>query len=145
MPVCRHCGSRISKLDKDRCPVCGEINPLEGVNSDTIEVTSVLDISSSDELAFKPKTKKMFLLLSCLIGWVGAQFFYLKYKRAGLIWLAINLVILGGGFCAFFFGVHNLLLAILIPLLVLYAANIAFGLVIFKKPSFKDGDGNLLR
>ena len=145
MPVCRHCGSRISKLDKDRCPVCGEINPLEGVNSDTIEVTSVLDISSSDELAFKPKTKKMFLLLSCLIGWVGAQFFYLKYKRAGLIWLAINLVILAGGFCAFFFGVHNLLLAILIPLLVLYAANIAFGLVIFKKPSFKDGDGNLLR
>ena len=145
MPVCRHCGSRISKLDKDRCPVCGEINPLEGVNSDTIEVTSVLDISSSDELAFKPKTKKMFLLLSCLIGWVGAQFFYLKYKRAGLIWLAINLVILAGGFCAFFFGVHSLLLAILIPLLVLYAANIAFGLVIFKKPSFKDGDGNLLR
>ena len=145
MPVCRHCGSRISKLDKDRCPVCGEINPLEGVNSDTIEVTSVLDISSSDELAFKPKTKKMFLLLSCLIGWVGAQFFYLKYKRAGLIWLAINLVILAGGFCAFFFGVHNLLLAILIPLLVLYAANIVFGLVIYKKPSFKDGDGNLLR
>ena len=145
MPVCRHCGSRISKLDKDRCPVCGEINPLEGVNSDTIEVTSVLDISSSDELAFKPKTKKMFLLLSCLIGWVGVQFFYLKYKRAGLIWLAINLVILAGGFCAFFFGVHNLLLAILIPLLVLYAANIVFGLVIYKKPSFKDGDGNLLR
>ena len=145
MPVCRHCGSRISKLDKDRCPVCGEINPLEGVNSDTIEVTSVLDISSSEELAFKPKTKKMFLLLSCLIGWVGAQFFYLKYKRAGLIWLAINLVILAGGFCAFFFGVHNLLLAILIPLLVLYAANIVFGLVIYKKPSFKDGDGNLLR
>ena len=145
MPVCRHCGSRISKLDKDRCPVCGEINPLEGVNSDTIEVTSVLDISSSDELAFKPKTKKTFLLLSCLIGWLGLQFFYLKYRRAGLIWLAINLVILAGGFCAFFFGVHNLLLAILIPLLVLYAANIAFGLVIFKKPSFKDGDGNLLR
>ena len=145
MPVCRHCGSRISKLDKDRCPVCGEINPLEGVNSDTIEVTSVLDISSSDELAFKPKTKKTFLLLSCLIGWLGLQFFYLKYRRAGLIWLAINLAILAGGFCAFFFGVHNLLLAILIPLLVLYAANIAFGLVIFKKPSFKDGDGNLLR
>ena len=145
MPVCRHCGSRISKLDKDRCPVCGELNPLEGVNSDTVEVTSVLDISSSDELAFKPKTKKTFLLLSCLIGWLGAQFFYLKYQRAGLIWLAVNLVILAGGFCAFFFGVKSLLLALLIPLLVVYAANVAFGLVLFKKPSFKDGDGNLLR
>lgn len=145
MPVCRHCGSRISKLDKDRCPVCGELNPLEGVNSDTIEVTSVIDIPSEGYMSFKPKKKKTFLLLSCLIGWLGVQFFYLKYKRAGLIWLLANLAIIAGGFCAFFFGVHNLLLAILIPLLVVYAANIAFGLVIFTKPTFKDADSNLLR
>ncbi len=146
MPVCRHCGSRISKLDKDRCPVCGELNPLEGVNSDTVEVTGVINISSSDDFSdFKPKTKKAFLLLSCLIGWLGVHFFYLKYKRAGFIWLAINLVILASGFCAFFFGVHSLLLAILVPALIVYAANISFGLVMFKKPSFKDGDGNLLR
>ena len=145
MPVCRHCGSRISKLDKDRCPICGEVNPLEGVNSDTVEVTSVIDIPSDGYLGFKPKTRKMFLLLSCLVGWLGIQFFYLKYKRAGLIWLAVNLVILAGGFCGFFFLVHSLLLAILIPLLVVYTANIVFGLIIFKKPSFKDADSNLLR
>ena len=143
MPVCRHCGSRISKLDKDRCPICGEINPLEGVNSDTVEVTSVLDISP--DYGYKPKKRKTFLLLSCLIGFLGIQFFYLKYKRAGLIWLAANLVILAGGFSAFYFGVHSLLLGILIPLLVVYAANITFGLVIFFKPSFKDADSNLLR
>ena len=96
-------------------------------------------------MVLNQKTRKTFLLLSCLIGWLGIQFFYLKYKRAGLIWLAVNLVILAGGFCAFFFGVHNLLLAILIPLLVVYAANAVFGFVIYKKPSFKDGDNNLLR
>ena len=145
MPICRHCGSRIEKFNKDRCPICGEINPLEGSSSDTVEVTGVIDISPNDYADFKPKTRKTFLLLSCLIGWLGAQFFYLKYKRAGFIWLAISLAILGGGFCAFFFGVHSLLLAILIPLLVVYTANIAFGLVIFKKPSFKDADSNLLR
>ena len=145
MPVCRHCGSRISKLDKDRCPICGELNPLEGVNSDTVEVTGVIDISPDDYSDYKPKTKKMFLLLSCLVGFLGIQFFYLRYKRAGLLWLAINLHILASGFCAFFFGVHNLLLAILIPLLIVYSANIAFGLVMFKKPSFKDADSNLLR
>ena len=145
MPVCRHCGSRISKLDKDRCPICGEINPLEGVSSDTVEVTGVIDISPEEYSDFKPKTKKAFLLLSCLIGWLGVQFFYLKYKRAGLIWLAVNLVILASGFCAFYFGVHSLLLAILIPLLVVYAANVAFGVVIFLKPSFKDANSNLLR
>ncbi len=145
MPICRHCGSRISKLDKDRCPICGEINPLEGVNSDTVEVTSVLDISPDDYSDYKPRTRKTFLLLSILIGWLGTQFFYLKYKRAGLIWLLANLAILGGGFAAFFFGVHSLLLAILIPLLVVYAANVSFGLVIFFKPNFKDANSNLLR
>ena len=145
MPVCRHCGSRISKLDKDRCPICGELNPLEGVSSDTVEVTSVVDITSDDVYGFKPKKRRTFILLSCLIGWLGTQFFYLKYLRAGFIWLLVNLVILGGGFSAFFFGVHSLLLAILIPLLVVYAANITFGFVIYLKPSFKDADNNLLR
>ena len=145
MPVCRHCGSRISKFDKDRCPVCGELQPLEGVTSDTVEVTSVINVSPEEFNSYKPRTRKTFILLSCLVGFLGVQFFYLKYKRAGFIWLALNLVILAGGFCAFFFGVHNLLLAILIPLLVVYAASIVFGLVIFFKPSFKDADGNLLR
>lgn len=145
MPVCRHCGSRISKLNKDRCPICGELQPLEGVNSDTVEVTSVINVSGEEFDGYKPKTRKMFLILSCLIGFLGIPFFYLKYKRAGLIWLCLNLVILIAGFCAFFFGVHNLLLAILIPLVVVYAASIVFGLVIYFKPSFKDADGNLLK
>ena len=145
MPVCRHCGSRISKLDKDRCPVCGEINPLEGVNSDTVEITGQIDISSNDYRDFKPKKRLTFLLLSCFIGWTGIQFFYLKYLRAGFIWLACNLVLLAGGFSAFFFGVKNLPLAIAVPLTIVYIANIIFGVIIFKKPSFKDGNENLLR
>ena len=145
MPVCRHCKSRISKFDKDRCPICGELNPLEGVNSDTVEITSNINITPEDFKDFKPKKKKTFLLLSSLIGWSGIQFFYLKYPRAGLIWLVINLILLGGGFSAFYFGVHSLLLGLLIPLSVVYAANITFGIVIFLKPSFKDGNENLLR
>lgn len=145
MPVCRHCKSRISKFDKDRCPICGELNPLEGVNSDTVEITSNINISSSDYADYKPKKRKTFLLLSCLIGWTGLQFFYLNYLRAGLIWLAVNLAILAGGFSAFFFGVHSLLLGLLIPLSIIYAANIVFGIVIFLKPSFKDGNENLLK
>ena len=48
MPVCRHCGTRITKFDTDRCPVCGELNPLEGVTSDTVEITTEIDLS--DEL-----------------------------------------------------------------------------------------------
>ena len=145
MPVCRHCKSRISKFDKDRCPVCGELNPLEGVNSDTVEITGNINISQDDFKDYKPKKRTVFLLLSCLLGWTGCQFFYLKYHKAGLIWLAANIVILAGAFCAFFFGAKNTLLAVLIPLLVIYTANIVLGIVTYLKSSVKDADGNLLR
>ena len=145
MPVCRHCKARISKLDKDRCPVCGELNPLEGVNSDTIEITGNINISDGSFTDYKPKKRKVFFLLSCLLGWTGIHFFYLKFYKPGLIWLAANVVILAGAFCAFYFGAHNLLLAILIPLLVIYSANITMGVITFLKSSVKDADGNLLR
>ncbi len=144
MPNCRHCGSRITKFDKDMCPVCGGKLPLDGVSSDTIEVTS--EISLSNE-GFKTKKKLTFVLLSCLIGWTGASFYYLKQYKAGIIWLIINVALLAGGFVGLYFtpGI-NLALAILIPLLIVYTANIAYGLIInFKSVSLKDRDGNYLR
>ena len=145
MPVCRHCGSRISKFDKDRCPVCGEINPLEGVSSDTIEITSRIDITPKDYNDFKPKKRSTFLLLACLIGWTGAEFFYLKYKRAGIIWLVINLLVLVGGFLGLFLGAKSLLLGLLIPFGVVYLLSIIMGLAIYFNPSFKDANENLLK
>ena len=48
MPTCRECHSRISKFDKDICPVCGAKNPLDGVTSDTIEITHEIDISNPE-------------------------------------------------------------------------------------------------
>lgn len=145
MPVCRHCGSRITKFDTDRCPICGELNPLEGVNSDTIEITSEVDLSSADFSAFKPRKKTTTLLLSCLIGWLGSTFFYLGYKKFGLFWLLGNVLVIGGSFSAFFFGLNNLLLAILIPAVLAYLVNIIVGLYLYKNPTLKDSDGNLLK
>ena len=145
MPICRHCKSRISKLDKDRCPICGELNPLDGVTSDTVEITTDIDLSSEIFSDYKPKKRKVFLLLSCLIGWLGMQFFYLKFYKMGLVWLACNLLIAVGGFLGFFFGVNSLVLAIVIPLAVLYVANITLGLLVFNRPSIKDAEGNLLK
>ena len=145
MPVCRYCRSRIDKFNKDRCPVCGELNPLEGVTSDTVEITTVIDPNGELKNEFSPKTKKVFFLLSCLIGWLGLQFHYLRYFKFGFIWMAINLVILGGGFSAFYFGLHNLLLGILLPLILVYACNISLGLAVLKKTSIKDANGNLFK
>ena len=43
MPICRNCGARIEKFNKDICPICGEKKPLEGVNSETVEITGQID------------------------------------------------------------------------------------------------------
>ena len=48
MPYCKNCGSRITKFDNDICPICGAKNPLEGVTSDTVEITSELDIHDKE-------------------------------------------------------------------------------------------------
>ena len=41
MPNCRNCGARITKFDKDICPVCGQKNPLMGVDVvKSVEVTN---------------------------------------------------------------------------------------------------------
>ena len=145
MPVCRYCGARIEKFNKDRCPVCGELEPLKGVTSDTVEITTEIDLSEELKKDYHPKTKKKFFLFSALLGWTGLQFHYLRYFKVGLIWMAINLAILGGGFCAFYFGLGNLLLGLLIPILLVYASNISLGVAVLKKTSIKDGDGNLLK
>ena len=45
MPSCRNCGARLSKFDSDICPVCGTKKPLEGVSTETIDITSQVDMS----------------------------------------------------------------------------------------------------
>ena len=145
MPVCRHCGSRISKFDKDRCPICGEVSPLEGVNSDTVEITSQIHLGKDDYSDFKPKKRKVFVLLGCLVGYLGLQFIYISRAKVGLIWFLAN-VLLGAGL---FFLINSLAsilwLAILISAVTLYAINIGSTIYLNTRPNLQDGKGNLVR
>ncbi len=145
MPVCRHCGTRITKFDKDRCPVCGELNPLQDVNSDTVEITSEIDLSKGAFADFKPRKRKTFLILACTIGWLGAHMFYLGSKKPGLIWLISNVVFMAGAFSLLFFVMNSLILGIIVPLLIVYAINVGLAIWLYKNPTLKDADGNLLR
>ena len=64
MPSCRNCGARLSKFDSDICPVCGTKRPLEGVSSETVEITSQVDLSGfNDGQKVVRRRKKMLLLL----------------------------------------------------------------------------------
>ena len=81
MPNCRNCGARISKFDKDICPVCGTKNPLDGVSSETVEITSQIDLNNFVEGQKVVCRRKKMLILFLACGFTASQFFYLKRKK----------------------------------------------------------------
>ena len=144
MPFCRNYQSRISRFDKDLCPVCGVAHPLEGAESDTVEITTSIDTSENDASLRKRKSKKTLLILFCLFGFLGVGFFYLKYIKIAIIWLISHLAFIGALFSIFFFGVHSSVpLVVLIPVFLAYL--IMTGIFLFFKRNFKDQEGVYLR
>ena len=146
MPKCRNCGARLSKLDKDICPVCGFKNPLEGVNSETIEITSQLTIDSEEFETYKPCTKATALAFFMTLGFTGAPFFYLNYFHFAIIWAFINIGVLIGGVGSLlaFLSPVGILWGYLIMLLACYVLNILAGVVVYLRPNMKDGRGEFL-
>ena len=145
MPSCRNCGARLSKFDKDICPVCGTPNPLEGVNSETIEITSQVDLSDFKAGQKVIRRRKTLLILSLLLGWTGAHYFYIKQKVLGLIWLALNLAIAGGVFALFYFAIQaGLALSIIIPVAGIYLINAIGALMLYTRKDLKDGEGEFV-
>lgn len=145
MPVCKNCGSRITKFDKDMCPICGSKNPLEGVSSETIEITSEIDLGNPEFKNYHFTSRLITCLLFAIFGVFGCGFFYAEYKKTGLIWLLINAVIIGGiGSLLAFVTPLSILWGYLTPVIVCYACNIAMGLYFLLKSNLKDGNGEFM-
>ena len=68
MPNCRNCGARLSKFDTDLCPVCGIKNPLEGTSSETVEITSQIDLSEMKEGQKVLRRRKKFIAYFFTLG-----------------------------------------------------------------------------
>ena len=145
MPVCKNCGSRITKFDKDICPICGSKNPLEGVTSETIEITSEIQLGNPDFKNYHFTSRLVTCLLFIFLGVFGTGFFYAKYKKPGLIWLVINMVIIGGfGSLLAFVSPLGILWGYLIPTMACYALNIFMGLYFLLKSNLRDGHGEFM-
>ena len=145
MPNCKNCGARISKFDKDICPVCGTKNPLDGVSSETVEITSQIDLNNFVEGQKVVCRRKKMLILFIACGFTAAQFFYLKKKKFAVIWLILNLLVMGG---LFFFlsmlpGIH-MITAIIVPIALSYAVNSIMGAIYYFLPDLKDGEGEFV-
>ena len=145
MPNCRNCGARISKFDKDICPVCGTKNPLEGVSSETVEITSQIDLNNFVEGQKVVRRRKTLLVLFLSCGFTAAPFFYLKKKKFAIFWLIINLLVMGGLFflLSMMKGVP-LAVAIIVPIVLSYVVNSIMGAIYYFLPDLKDGEGEFV-
>ena len=145
MPSCRNCGARLSKFDSDICPVCGTKRPLEGVSSETVEITSQVDLSGFNDGQKVVRRRKKMLLLSLLVGFTGALFFYIKKAVLGFVWLLANVAFIAGLLLVLLFAAKlNIVLAVLIPVLSVYMVNAIVGLIYFFKQNLKDGEGEFV-
>ena len=144
MPVCRNCKKRIERFNKDRCPICGIEHPFEGVSSDTVEITTNIDVDSVG-VDYNPRKKKKMLLFFCLVGLTGIPFFYLHKKLLGFLQIVWSLLIISGvAVLLWFFTPLINYFCGLCGLGAAYLVNILLGLILYKTPNLKDGDGEFV-
>ncbi len=144
MPNCKNCGARISKFDKDICPVCGTKNPLEGVSSETVEITSQIDLNNFVEGQKVVCRRKKMLILFLACGFSAAQFFYLKRKKFAVLWLIINLVIMAAVYFLISMFRSPLAVCIIVAVLSTYILNSIMGAIYYFLPDLKDGEGEFV-
>ena len=144
MPNCKNCGARISKFDKDICPVCGTKNPLEGVSSETVEITSQIDLNNFVEGQKVVCRRKKMLILFLACGFSAAQFFYLKRKKFAVLWLIINLVIMAAVYFLISMFRTPLAVCIIVAVLSTYILNSIMGAIYYFLPDLKDGEGEFV-
>lgn len=145
MPYCKYCNERISKLDKDICPFCGSVKPLQGVESKTTDITQTIDPVGTQDIKYKHKSKKVLFLLS-LLGPFGGPFYYLDYPKTGLLFLAITIFFVGGsGLVMGLLSILSWPLAFIIPFIVVELMHIIFGLILIRKHNLRDKKGKYIR
>ena len=144
MAQCKYCHETISRLDKDVCPFCGGIKPLDGTDTSTQDVTKVID-QLEHPVKIKHKKRIVAAILSILFGFIGLNHFYLgKYKR-GLIVASIYLALIGGvGSILFFLVGWKSALSFLIPYFVVEFLSCFSAYCYLTKHSIQDSHGEFL-
>ena len=146
MPYCKNCGSRITKFEKDICPVCGQKKPLEGASSDTVEITTELNVHSKDtRQMYKAHFRSITFALFSLIGFTGAGFFYLRFKKLGFIWLSANLILLACLILLFGSSIsYTSWITYVASIAIIYLLNIGSGVFYLVKKDVRDGNGEFI-
>ena len=145
MPICKNCGSRITKFDKDMCPICGERNPFDTESDQTQDITGVIGKLGNDLNLSKMRKRKTMIALAFSLGFAGAPLFYIGYIKNALVWVLINLIL---GVASVLIPVLNkqpLWIGFVILAGVLVISNIILGTLLTVKHNFKDSYGELIK
>ena len=146
MPKCKYCDAQISRLDKEICPFCGGLKPLEGVDNSTQDFTKAFSPISEESKNIKYKSRILAGILAILFGFLGVHSFYLGYKKVGIIALLVSAILIAGlGSILFFTNLISNAFAFLIPYFVVEACMIGVGISYFVKHDSTDARGELLR
>lgn len=136
MLKCKNCGEKLTKFNKEMCPYCGCLNPIEDCvdDSDTTRKIDILNDDPSDvNKLFKIK-KNIFIILSFLLGIFGIQFIYIKKYKLFLVNIFLNVIIFLIFFLCLFFNINDITLSICLPIIFCYLIEIIITLMlIFNK------------
>lgn len=145
MPYCKFCHHEISKFDRDVCPFCGGLNPIDSEYK-TMDVTRQIGKIKDDVELYQSKSHLTFSLFAMFLGMFGVHNFYIKKAKKGIVNLVTSILFeISLGLILFFSGALKNALAFLIPFFALFLFYIILGLVYLKKDSLKDGEGEFLR
>jgi TM2 domain-containing membrane protein YozV len=144
MPQCKNCHREITKFDNDVCPYCGTPHPIDE-NYKTKDMTQFVDPVTGNYQLYKSKSKKTAALLAIFLGWTGANFFYLGYKKNGVIALLVSLLLIAGGGSLLFFLAKMGWLGYLTSFAIAWILYPGLAIRYLKSDTYKDANGEFLR
>ena len=144
MAQCKYCHAALTRMDKEVCPFCGGIRPLDGTDTSTQDVTKIIG-QLENPVEIKHKKRFVAVLLAVLFGFIGAPHFYLgKYKK-GFLTACICLGFIGAiGLLLFFVIKMNNIWAFLIPYFVTEVYSLVTAYVYLTNHSIQDSHGEFL-
>lgn len=143
MAKCKYCHEVISRLDKDVCPFCGGLKPLEGTDTSTQDVTKVIG-QLENPVEIKHKNRYFAAAFAIFLGFLGAPYFYIGKWKKGLLFALISLAFIGGiGSILFFTALHSAL-AFILPYCFIEVIFVYIGVTFITKHNIQDSHGEFL-
>ncbi len=143
MPRCRNCGREITRFDQDICPHCGAKRPIDP-GYETMDMTGFLDRMGGGVEELRPARKeRTYRILLFLLGFLGADLFYLGKWEKGLFALLGGLLLAGLLALGLYFVPGIGLWGILIALALLLAAHLVRAFLSLGR-EVRDRDGEAL-